>query len=310
MTDARSGPADVDPGYQLRHHLAVIQAQTELLLDAAEALPDEQADALERILTACHRLDALASPTDPVPTAVSKPPAAIHHVSVVTDQPYLCTVVDELAVHHGDLVIERVELDGSIDADTDLLLLDAMFTDTTGLDRYGAITDGSIPFALVSLYSDASTPVALALSGQVDPAIDATALERALAPFVDEPATTPIAGYLTEHPDEALAARIDAHDDSTIDDAATAAAAAADDTAAPVVAISPAVYHWLSPRELGALRTVGPGRGRPVLLVAPTDADPAGRAWIPTLGSRPFLHLPPDLVGLLAQLQAHTHTPG
>lgn len=311
MSDTRPDVVEDTHDFQLRHHLAVIQAHAELLLAEAESLSAQQAAAVDQIMQSCYRLDTLAA-TDRhrlVPATIVPEPPTINHIHVVTESPYLSRVIEEQPGFHDGITLECTAPDTSVPPDTDVLLIDAVLTEGTGLDWIASTCAGEpAPFSLVSVYSDEATPVALCLSGLISPAVDETALTAALSAFVDDPEQTPIAGFMEAPPGTPLHARIEAHPDSVIDDVATAADAAIAGTDAPVVALSQAVFRRLTPRQLGALRTVGPGRGRPVLLVTDTDADPHGRDWIPTLGSRQFLHLPPDLVGLIAQLYAHQST--
>lgn len=307
MSDTRLDAGEQSHAFQFRHHLAIIQAQAELLLDDVGSLSTEQAASVDRIMQSCYRLDTLATTdqdTRQAPTIVPEV-STLGHIHVVTESPYLSQVIEEQPGFHDGITLECTAPADDAPAATDFVVIDAVCGDGTGLEWIAANAgDDGPPFALVSLYSDESTPVALALSGLVSPTVSEQGLSDALAAFTDEPTTEPIAGFLDTPPATPLLSRIEAHPDSTIGDTAAAVEAATAGTEASVVALSPNIYHQLTPRQLGALRTVGPGRGRPVILVTDTGADPYDREWVPTLGSRQFLHLPPDLVGLIAQLYA------
>lgn len=299
MTDARPDPTGVDPDYQLRHHLAVIQAQAEVLL-ADDTLTDAHREALERIHHASVHLDALTEPTSP---AVTGPTDRIERVDLVTTSDYLAAVI-EAQPEAATIELTRRPPTAAPDPDADAILVDAVLPTGTGVDYLGdhVAPDDDRTTALLSVYTDETTPVALALSGILDPSADAATLTEAFAPAIDDTDAPTMAGFLADAPPGPLADGLASHVDTTLGDTDDALAAARADTDADIVCIDLAVYRQLSPRAIGRLRTIGPGRGRPLVLVADTGADPAGRSWVPTLGGRRHLHLPPDLIGILACL--------
>ena len=317
MTSGLTDRIDSEVTYSLRHHLTVIQAQSELLLNDPSDLSTERREALKRIVRSCYELDALVEPS-PSPAAQPLPstyvPETVRRVLIYTQNEYLTNILKNQPSYHAGLELVSVDTPEKAHSiiqsqPVDLTLADAVFSDTTGIDAIGNLYNSHSnmpPYALISLYTDESTPVALALSGILSPTANHNQIDTALEPFVESPEAATVAGFLTETPENDLNQRIRGCDKTlvaTVDELKTRVNIV--DIDADAVCLSPDLYRQLSPRDIGQLRTVSPGRGRPVLLVTSTKADPYDRNWIPTLGSRQFLHCPPDLVGLITQLLAY-----
>ncbi|SDY71434.1 DNA-binding transcriptional response regulator [Halopenitus persicus] len=309
--------------YPFRRHLTIIQAQTELLLEDTEELSSDRQDALRRIQRVSAELNGLveltqtatgAEHTQAVPTVSA--PETVHRILVCSTNSYLSELLaDDPSYCNGIEVVHTESADDAVDAlrsqSFEYVLVDAMWPETTGIDLVGNLsnTEKEIPpYVLVSLYSDATTPIALALSGVISPTISSDQFDQAVQPFVETPAT--IAGFFTEHPGDVIAERINTDSEMIIGDAREVETKLTEnEVEADVICLDPDVYRRLSASDIGRLRMVSPGTGRPLLAVAPTDVDPYDRSWIPTLGSRRFLHRPPDLTDLITQLLAQHPIP-
>jgi CheY-like chemotaxis protein len=245
-------------------------------------------------------------------------PETVHRILVCSTNPYLSELLaDEPRYYSGIEVVHTDTVEEAVDTlrsqSFEYVLVDAIWPETTGVDLFGELSGTGTeipPCVLISLYTDASTPIALALSGVISPTVSSDQFDEALQPFVETPATATVAGFFTEHPGGGIDERIDADSGTVIGDAREVGTRLTDDEIeADIICLDPAVYRRLSASDIGRLRTVSPGSGRPLFAVAPTDADPYDRSWIPTLGSRQFLHRPPDLTDLLTQLLAQHPIP-
>ena len=316
---------NADPGdrgdrtsrYQLRRHLSVLQAQAELILEGADPGDLEQREALHRIQRTGYELTTLFFDSPSLDSIRAVPrtvvPESVHSILVCTQNSYLKSLLDTESNEFGGFEFRRVETArGAVETvsndDFDYLLLDAVWPDSIGVELVGECFNSNRsvpPYVLLSLYTGQQTPLGLALSGILSPTASAEQIERSLKPFVDSPDSASVAGFLNEWPAGPLGSRIESCPESVISDEGLATDAALEgDVSADVVCLSPDVYRQLSPEDIGRLRLVAPGRGRPLILIAPTDDDPFDRGWIPTLGGRRFLHRPPDLSGLITELLA------
>lgn len=300
-------------GYQVRRYLSVIHTQAEVLLEEY-SIEGVERSGLQRILRSCYELDAVVGQqTGPelirsLPSTVSLD--ALQHILVWSQNKHLRSVIGTGPTETADLTVQRVETIDEAEAiasarSVDLILVDAVWPENTGLALVRQLHDrieGDIPFALLSVYSADRTPLALAASGVLDPQIGTAELEEALEPF----AISEVAGFLTESPGDPLGATLAAATETSfapteqLVDQLTTTVINAD-----ALCLDPDVYRALSSTELENLRTMAPGRGRPIFLVDSTAADPWDRGWIPTLGARRFLHRPPDLVRLISTVLAH-----
>lgn len=315
--------SDGELAYRLRSRLAVVQAQTELLLDDPE-LPSARREGLARIQRASYELAGIVERERSLQADPCLVPVPDEERSESVDQILVCThderIADAVRSHPTDrnpavdVVAAPAEAHDAIsDRAVDVLLVDAVWPDETGIDVCAKLYDASetpLSFALLSLSVGASTPLSIGLSGVLSPVLSEAGLRRSLAPFVAEPETASVAGVLTERPSGALGARLadgavtTIESDEPVDDRLPTVDAAAD-----VVYLDPTAYRRLSASDVERLRRPTGGSVRPLLLVAPTEHDPLGRSWIPTLGGRQFLSHPPDVAAVIAAVLAERSTP-
>jgi CheY-like chemotaxis protein len=226
-------------------------------------------------------------------------------------------LADEPSYYSGIEVVHAETADDAVETlrsqSFEYVLVDAIWPETTGVEIFGELSDAETeipPYVLISLYSNATTPIALALSGVISPTISSDQFEQALQPFVETPTNATIAGFFTEHPGDVIAERVSTDSEMIIGDAQKVETKLTENEIdTDVICLDPDVYRRLSASDIGQLRTISPGTGRPLLAVSPTDVDPYDRSWIPTLGGRRFLHRPPDLTDLITQLLAQHPIP-
>lgn len=305
-----------DTRYFFRRQLTLIRTQTEILLESADDIDPEDEKALKRILQSSYALSTvIGSPASPdhEPLPGNHVPGRIERLLFCTQNQFLEQIIREnplwddhvqaSVVTNTDQAREHFE-----NAQADLILIDAVWPDGTGIDVLPEIDVNNTertPYALLSLYSDETTPVALGLAGIMSPTITKGQLNDALESFVSKPGEAKITGILPEDPGGALGERVNASAETVFFASTDPREGIPTDTQADVVCLSPEMYRALSPTELGRLRTVSPGKGRPVILVESTEKDSHNRDWVPTIGSREFLHCPPDVAGILARLLAY-----
>lgn len=295
---------------QIRRHLAIIQAHSELLLETG--LGTQEDDALARIHRSTLELETLVTPDG---DSISLFPDGTTHDTikralVCSQNEYFSRTLDALPTQYGDIDWHQTSTPKEaesilVDIEVDRLIVDAVWPDQTGIDVIADLqTQHSVPpYALMSISSDGGDSVTLVLSGICSPTISATHLDQILEAYVDPTDEVTVAGFFSDHPGGDIGARIDAHPDTVIDDPSTVASRVTpSELTADAVCLDLPVYHEFSQSALSALRSVNPGRGRPLVLVARTDNDPYDREWIPTLGSREFLHQPPTVASLLKLL--------
>lgn len=325
MDEDPDGGENTASVYRFRRHLTIIQAQTELLLEDTEELSSDRQDALRRIQRVSAELNRLVEQTQTttgsrhtqaIPTVSA--PETVNRILVCSTNPYLSELLaDDPQYYSGIEVVHTDSADDAVETlssqSFEYVLVDAIWPETTGVDLFGELSTTEMeipPHVLISLYTDTTTPIALALSGVISPTVSSDQFNQALQPFVETPATATVAGFFTEHPGDVIDKRINADFETHIGDAQELATKLADtEIDADVICLDPNVYRRLSASDIGRLRMVSPGNGRPLLAVAPTDADPYDRSWIPTLGSRQFLHRPPHLTDLITQLLAQHPIP-
>lgn len=295
----------------VRRRLAIIQAHSELLLETVQTA--QERDALADIHRSILELETLAFPSET--DAISVPLDTVNRVLVCSQSDYLAQTLDSIPTQYAGLELRQAK---SIrDAATvltettvDCLLVDAVWPSGTGLDVVRELAaDFTVPpYALVSLVSTSKTPVRVALAGVVSPTVSAPRLEEIVTRYVDT-REGGVAGLFSTTASGAIGDVIKGHSDTVVGDPDEVASRVAEtEVSADAVCLDAPVYRALSPTAIIKLRSVTPGRGRPLLLVASTDADSTAREWIPTLGSHEFLHRPPSVSGLLESLLADPNT--
>lgn len=301
-----------DISLEVRRELAVIQAQSELLLETAST--SRERDGLARIHRSTLELGSLVSsgPThgdivDPFSGDVTHD--TVDRILICSQSEYLNLAFDAIPTSYGDIDIVRTtrkQEAASIlsDTDVDRILIDAVWPDTTGVNLIAELTTrvSVPPYALLSVSTLARSPVALILSAVCSPNVSAAQLDQLLGTYLEVDTMT-VAGLFSDDPGGAVSERVADHPDTMVSEAEDVATRVTpNEMSADAVCLDTAVYRTLSPTTLAALRTIAPGRGRPLILMASTDGDPHDRAWIPTLGSQKFLHRPPTVTGLLEAL--------
>lgn len=311
MTD--DAPDETQPkSHQLRRHLSVIQAQTEFLLDETVPLSSEVQEGIRRIQRSSTELTTLIDQR-PGHGTVDRllPPAAtpdhVDSILVYTHNEYLSDFLSsEAAASASPIEFRCLTSDEDVTQlavePFDLFLTDAVWPDRTGLDIVAELDVEAPAYGLLSLYSDGGTPLALALSGLLSPVATTEHIDTGLGPYTTLPAND-VAGFLTDTPGDALTDRLEQSPETAIGSAGELAQLLTETTVeADVVCLDAEVYRRLPPGVIGRLRHPSSGRGRPLILVTPTEADPYDRSWIPTVGGRKFLSMPPHFMGLVTSL--------
>ncbi|WP_157744245.1 response regulator [Halopenitus persicus] len=321
MDEDPEGGEKTASAYQFRRHLTIIQAQTELLLRDTAELSADRRDALRRIQRVSAELNGLVERIQTASESgharavpIVSAPETVHRILVWSTNPHLAALVaDDPSYYSGIEVVHTDTADDAVEMlrsqSFEYVLVDAIWPETTGVELISELSTMETelpPYVLISLYTETTTPIALALSGVISPTISSEQFTQALQPFVETPATATVAGFFTEHPGGVIAERVESSIGTPQELATTLTET---EIAADVVCLDPEVYRRLSARDIDGLRTIAPGNGRPLLAVAPTEADPYDRSWIPTLGGRQFLHRPPDLTDLITQLLAQHPIP-